>query len=102
MGQTCACSKSVLAGKIRPVTLVWRRDPFPSFTCGRGRKSGLVSLAPWTCALPRAELSNGHDSIIRELKSTASKNLVASSACTAESMLIWLIFLLILVWLVKV
>ena len=37
-----------------------------------------VSLAPWTCARPRAELSNGHDSIIRELKSTASKSLVAS------------------------
>ena len=45
---------------------------------GVGRKSGLVSLAPWTCARPRAELSKGHDSIIRELKSTASKSLVAS------------------------
>ena len=53
-------------------------DPFPSFTCGRGRKSGLVSLAQWTCARPRVELSKGHDSIIRELKSTASKSLVAS------------------------
>ena len=37
-----------------------------------------TTLAPWTCARPRAELSEGHDSIIRELKFTASKSLVVS------------------------
>ena len=37
-----------------------------------------MSLAPWTCARPRAKLSKGHDSIIHELKSTASKSLVVN------------------------
>ena len=69
---------------------------------GGGEGSGLVSLAPWTCARPLTELSKCHDSIIRERKSTDSKSLVASSACIAESMFVWLIFLLILMWLVEV
>ena len=55
--------------------VVWRRRPFSFFYLWAGKEKW---SAPWTCARPRAELSKGHDSIIRELKSTASKSLVAS------------------------
>ena len=60
------------------------KDPFPSLIVGGGRKSGLVSLEPRTCARPHTKLSICHDSLICKRKSTTYKSLVASSIYAAE------------------
>ena len=56
-------------------SVVWRHRPFSFFYLWAGKEkwSGVSSTMD-LCT----QLSNGHDSIIRELKSTASKSLVAS------------------------